>query len=126
MNTKKITMKRHDLSQKCYIVHNTTQTTFSVLLTPDDDTYEKREKMLIEKRELIDVLLLRTVGEHVLSETELFPLQPDECLVLHARKQLLNCTPLNHVCVLKENGKWFKEEEARLKADAETIILKLN
>jgi hypothetical protein len=29
------------------------------------------------------------------------------------------------VCVLKENDEWFKEEEARLEADAETIILKL-
>ena len=128
MNTKMIKMIRHDLTQKCYIVHNTTQTTYTVFLTPDDDSYEKREKMLIEKRKFIDVLLLRTVGDHVISETELFPLQPDECLVLYARKQLTDCTPLNHVCVSKQNGEWLKEQKKWLKdtgTQHETTILQL-
>jgi hypothetical protein len=126
MNKTMIKMIRHDLTQKCYIVHNTTQKTYTVFLTPDDD--EKREKMLIEKRKFIDVLLLRTVGDHVETETALFQLQPDECLVLHARKQLTECTPLNHVCVLKQNGEWLKEQKKWIKgkeAEHETTILQL-
>jgi hypothetical protein len=119
MNTKTLKMIRHNLAQKRYIVHNVTQTAYNVFLTPDDDDGDDVEK---KKSRKTNDLSIRTIGGHVLSETELFLLQPNECLVLYARMPLTECTPLNHVCVSKQSSGWLESGKI-MEKDTSYIVL---